>query len=791
MPNSINDSGSAEGDTDTMFLKKLISHCDESFDPELEREYMVVKLKVLGFVMSTAGKCLTQHNSQQMPWPIQELLEKFPDMTTALDSNDWLPLHWAAAGGDTITPHDIEVIIQKIPLSCRQASNSPSKILPIHVLCCQSVPNMEVAEELIGAYPFSVMQTDSEGFLPLHVAALYTSSVPFLRFLLQATGKSLYHTTRQCQSCLHLAVDNPHENILQTLLNVWPEGLQVQQTSKLAESPLFFAIRRGNLTAVALMLNVDPSLSRKRNFEKLLPLHFAAQFSTLAVVKYLLKADPDVANITSGPKNSFPLHLVGFNPNDEVFSFVLSETPVVPPMEFAEAHRFLQHDNGHGAEMAASGIAGTVDPVGFPLTTIDILNTMDCWLKDVDGMHPIHTLMLSEALSKSRIQLFLKKLATHYAMTLGSSKWSENLNPVLYAQAFLFLMKDNGGNTPLHLLIKSMHSCSRDSEPTSQDKFSFQRVDILDCLLKNAPEACLILNNMAEFPLHIFAYVIDKLLGCCCRLPSPTNRRQYAHIHHNHACEVMRMLLRHTDVQFASVRLPSHLEARLEILGNESNDVAAELTMTSGPETSFLFEDIDMSSFNDIHEDDSFLQVSTQQECNNFSMLEMRNANGENIYDLLTRSSVSVDLGNSFSAGLYRTDREDLLLYCNVPAHHQLSIDQGLVSKHGAEQFDRRSSRPEFNIDATVRHKKKQSFSFDSASAKATSGQRSASSSELCTRSLLKRMVLRAHPSFNKPLLQELNYRSRRMALFLGYCAGSITTSAKKREVNIFAKLTR
>lgn len=136
---------------------------------------------------------------------------------------------------------------------------------------------------------------------------------------------------------------------------------------------------------------------------------------------------------------------------------------------------------------------------------------------------------------------------------------------------------------------------------------------------------------------------------------------------------------------------------------------------------------------------------------NTSGLLELRNADDESVYDLLTRSSVSVLIGHSYNWAAMRGDDDPLVEYCVAPSHQ--------VGCEGKEEWP-------------------------------LSGL-SGAPSLLCTRSLLKRLLLGAHPPFNPSLRLELNYRARRMALFLAFSAGTTSTTSQKRTINIFARLRR
>ena len=68
-----------------------------------------------------------------------------------------------------------------------------------------------------------------------------------------------------------------------------------------------------------------------------------------------------------------------------------------------------------------------------------------------------------------------------------------------------------------------------------------------------------------------------------------------------------------------------------------------------------------------------------------------------------------------------------------------------------------------------------------------SSGHCSEDDSGVTIRREMERLLLRAHPTFDEPLLRRLNYSARRMALFLGFSAGTLNS----KNVNIFSRLRK
>ena len=784
------------------FSEPVAKSCDEW-------ECAAVQMKLLGYATTCLGEYMSKQSSQRniddIPILFVELIECFPNSDQEFDFASWLPLHWAVAGCPSISARDIELILQRSPQLARQFSHTPSRFLPVHSLSCSAHPRLDIADDLLAAYPFSAMQATTDGLLPLHFAARYTASVPFLQLLLQANYKGLRHTTHNQLNCLHFAIDNPCKDVFEALLALWPEG--ARETIKNAESPFQYAVRIGNASAVASMLQSDSSLSRVTFSTNELPLHFACRCSNLEVVTCLLSFDTNVVYIPSGPSYNFPLHQAVLSPCDDVFKLILDHTPCVAPKAYIVKQLQQREDQTtDGQHHHQPNADNNIVPPPLPPTQEAILDVMKTWLLNNKGNHPFHILMKSEFLTRSRAELFLNKYFTHFAAISQAKEFSTVLGAEKtkfinegFAISFLFLMRNRMGDTPLHVLINSFSIPSVVASARSMEAFKF--------LLKNAPEACLLQNRRLEFPIHCFAYAIDKLLGCCTvqsgatiDKPSTSPNRRKIRVHRQNSCEIMRLLLTNTNGHAINPQLPTHQfsmhvlqqhpSAEL-LLRDESLLPMAPSSSSEEFEVVLDVEEYGMHRINMLDERNFMAFELSQFAPEVKSFLQLPNLDGESVYDLLTRSSESVHISNSFNGAKQCTD-DGIVAYCTAPAHQQLddtqvdarcerSADESTSLFDGPYAMMPSPSMKEGSVKPRDR----------AHTASSLTSTSSVTGTHFCTRSLLKRMLLQCHPEFNKPLLRELNYRARRMGLFLGFCAGTIFSESKRREVNIFAKLRR
>ena len=117
---------------------------------------------------------------------IRCLLEYFPAAVRAPDDRRWSPLHFACCNKN-VTLSIIEPLVEAAPDSVRCVSYADES--PLHHLCCNSKVDeaaaMQILKFFLEKYPEAVRRADSDGDLPIHIAA-GRKSPEFCRVLIEA-----------------------------------------------------------------------------------------------------------------------------------------------------------------------------------------------------------------------------------------------------------------------------------------------------------------------------------------------------------------------------------------------------------------------------------------------------------------------------------------------------------------------------------------------------------------------------------------------------------------------------
>jgi hypothetical protein len=173
------------------------------------------------------------------------------------------------------------------------------------------------AEVLPLITPAAARARDETGWLPLHKAAEYSSSVAVVQALLAANPEAAKATNnRGGFTPLHYAARSSISvAVVQALLAANPEAAKA--TDKYGSTPLHLAAGNNSLVAVVavvqMLLAANPETAKARTTNNgRLPLHVAARFSpSVAVVQALLAANPEAAKATDNA-GSMPLHLAAW-----------------------------------------------------------------------------------------------------------------------------------------------------------------------------------------------------------------------------------------------------------------------------------------------------------------------------------------------------------------------------------------------------------------------------------------------------------------------------------------------
>jgi ankyrin repeat protein len=308
----------------------------------------------------------TGHVDRRHPGALH-LLRAFPNEQRAIDGRGWLPLHWAAVI-DNAEVNDVRQIARADPLATVKGFTPPISANPGHLISAVRHPSMEVVKCLFDFYPRMASSKDNEGDLPLHYAARYSESIEMIRFLLQANpcstkvkGESnlvplqcaLYNECEErlhivkClldadptaarmingdgDTALHLAVDQEcDKELLVHLIRAYPEAVMVQNDIGLL--PLHVACYSKHAVrakeTVDLLLSINPDSAKVAGATGHLPCHYAAEFSTAAVLQSIARAYPEgIYRACAEDNDNTPLMKAVTSGNEDTVRFICAEYP--------------------------------------------------------------------------------------------------------------------------------------------------------------------------------------------------------------------------------------------------------------------------------------------------------------------------------------------------------------------------------------------------------------------------------------------------------------------------------
>jgi len=280
------------------------------------------------------------HSSATM---IQYLLNAYPPAVQVRDASSYFPLHYACCtrrrkNHNKLLPLEIiEHLVRLWPDSVR-AKGGEQDHLPLHAALsdehepyCNGNDQMfvEMIQFLVQCWPESLQVRDREGNLPLHLACCCArierernkSSFEIItEYLVQAWPDSVYQTNKNGWLPLHMACgggggggDNnnnqlerpapPSLEVIQLLVNCWPESLHVSTTNDEGQLPLHLACMHHPSPAVILyLLNSYPPAARIPDDNGKLPLHHACARKSrrttrdalpITVMEHLVQAWPE------------------------------------------------------------------------------------------------------------------------------------------------------------------------------------------------------------------------------------------------------------------------------------------------------------------------------------------------------------------------------------------------------------------------------------------------------------------------------------------------------------------
>jgi ankyrin repeat protein len=363
----------ATDDENTLDIDKMILHtldCLGALQCVMGR-YDTAKAKVFWEAVTTISEIgmdsVTGQMDRRHPGASQ-LIRAFPNDAKATDGRGWLPMHWAAVC-DNIDYEDVRTIAKADPLATVKGYNQPISANPGHLIAAVRHPDMKVVKILYDFYPRMAYTRDNDGDLPLHYAARCTQSIEMIQYLLQANPSatkvkgesdliplqcaiynqhppSRYEIVKKLlqadvnsaeiinpdgDTALHLAVELECDvDVLRLLISANPAA--VSTANDVGMLPLHMACfpRRNTTEIVKIveeLLLVYPDGVHVENSEMFLPVHIAAQYSTVDVLKLLINLHPESVTTVASDGSGTPLHRAIDGHNEAVVNYLCNTFP--------------------------------------------------------------------------------------------------------------------------------------------------------------------------------------------------------------------------------------------------------------------------------------------------------------------------------------------------------------------------------------------------------------------------------------------------------------------------------
>jgi hypothetical protein len=294
------------------------------------------------------------------------ILSAYPDEGKMSDGRNWLPIHFAIVlfNQNKITEEDVYMLYTTDPSAMYRSSvielldedevwEDRIGCTPAHLLCMQKEPNMSMVKYFCLRDPKAFLLCDQSMRCTLHLAAEYSESVELLQTMLQidhSMTKSGFYDTRPlgflCRRlgfptfhrmivCL-LEVDSsveviyngiiecitsydereykdhfinpgsPAERIVILLRILVNSNLDVMKMNNWSIFHLACSDLRGELGVAVLSLFIAKDSTGVKAFRNgYLPIHTAAIYSSLDVLKLLQKAYPESLSMLTNDGNNF------------------------------------------------------------------------------------------------------------------------------------------------------------------------------------------------------------------------------------------------------------------------------------------------------------------------------------------------------------------------------------------------------------------------------------------------------------------------------------------------------
>jgi ankyrin repeat protein len=221
---------------------------------------------------------------------LDTVFESFP--RDSKDGKSWLPLHFAVSLEQS-NPADISSILLSNTNSIKMGSDC-RLINPCHLLAMSKSQNLKVLHQF-QMYNYRMGSSiTANGCTPLHIAACDSNNISFVEELIRIHPPALRMLNTSGETPFEMVFANTNcmaPKILKKFLQIDPGLLRIRNEVLNNELPIHRCVEQGDnpnaLEFLSILLEANHDLANAPNSEGLLPIHFAARYSTVEVMKVL------------------------------------------------------------------------------------------------------------------------------------------------------------------------------------------------------------------------------------------------------------------------------------------------------------------------------------------------------------------------------------------------------------------------------------------------------------------------------------------------------------------------
>jgi ankyrin repeat protein len=225
---------------------------------------------------------------------IEFLLQAYPTATQARGVDNLIPLHNALYNESLERSAIAKCLIDADPSSASLCNLDGDTCF--HIAIDQEC-GQDVLHNLIQAFPEGILTANDMGYLPLHLACLSKDSPrnhEVVDLLLRAKKDAVRLPSTAGHLPIHIAAEHSTEDVLQSVVNAYPDSVYSVCSANHNNTPLMIAIGSGNEACVNFLCDHYPESAKCINSAGLNPMHAAVEGDSLSILRKVFDTNPDV-----------------------------------------------------------------------------------------------------------------------------------------------------------------------------------------------------------------------------------------------------------------------------------------------------------------------------------------------------------------------------------------------------------------------------------------------------------------------------------------------------------------